>query len=428
MGVQDSQPLTVSFVTGVVVQRDAISNICREQLEAVARLGRLRRQCVRVKLFALHTDVPDSRIVLARDAAALTCDEHFQNSHLIVYHFGIRYPLFDSILLAPRSARVAVTYHGITPPALLPASVQPALYESYRQLVNLHTADVVTTTSRYTAADVLRVGVPASKVVVLPNPVGFDRLPDPDRRRPPGGPDEAIRLVYIGRFVSAKGVLDVLKAARAFLAKGGRPLRIDLIGSRTFSDPVYLEELQRYAAGHGLDEAARFQFDVPESVLKEALAGADALLMPSHHEGFCVPVIEAMASGCFPICSDAGALPETSAGHGLTFAVGDAGALARRLEEFARARVEGGYPTDSGFVPWADWQRRAREYAAGFARAHYHERFWAAVVDGVPLHGEEVHRGLAGERCRLLAELRAADPAPCASPSIPNRIREALAG
>ena len=39
-------------------------------------------------------------------------------SCLVLFHFGIRYPLFDAIHLAPRTARVVACYYGITPPAL----------------------------------------------------------------------------------------------------------------------------------------------------------------------------------------------------------------------------------------------------------------------------------------------------------------------
>ncbi len=419
-----TQPLIVSLVAGVVVQRDAISNVCREQVEALARHARTHRRPLSIKVYALHTDVPDSRIALARDAVAVACDRHFQESHLIVYHYGIRYPLFDSILLAPRAARVAVTYQGVTPPALLPAGIQPALYESYRQAVNLHAADLVITASRYTSGDVLRMGVPPERLLVIPNPVAFEQLPDPAQRRPP---DEELRLIYVGRFVASKGVLDTLRAARAFLDRQPGPLRLDLIGSRTFSDPAYLEEMTRYAAAHGLGEVVRFRFDVSEAELKEALLEADALLMPSHHEGFCVPVVEALACGCFVVHSDAAALPETAGGLGRTFPVGDWSALAARLDELARARSQGGYPADSGFMAWAEWQQRARAYAAGFSRQRFHERFCAAVLQGIPRHGEEVHACLAEERRRLLVALHGAEPAPCEPRSIPARITESLA-
>src|SRR5947209_15910140 len=113
MAGNPSRPLTVSIVTGVVVPRDAISNICREQLEAVARYGRLHRRRVRARVYACYADVPDSRVVTAPDAASVVADEHFLASDLVLYHFGIYYPLFDSIHFAPRGARTVVTYYGI---------------------------------------------------------------------------------------------------------------------------------------------------------------------------------------------------------------------------------------------------------------------------------------------------------------------------
>ena len=70
-------------------------------------------------------------------------------------------------------------------------------------------------------------------------------------------------------------------------------LRLDLIGSRTFSDGAYLDGLRRFVAEHGLADAVRFSFDVPDAALPGHFLRADALVMPSLHEGFCVPVIEA---------------------------------------------------------------------------------------------------------------------------------------
>ena len=88
MAGNPSQPLTVSLVTGVVVPRDAISNICREQLDAFAHYGRLHRRRVDVKVYACHATYPDSRIVTTTDATAVAADDHFLASDLVVYHLG----------------------------------------------------------------------------------------------------------------------------------------------------------------------------------------------------------------------------------------------------------------------------------------------------------------------------------------------------
>jgi alpha-1,3-rhamnosyl/mannosyltransferase len=81
-------------------------------------------------------------------------------------------------------------------------------------------------------------------------------------------------------------------------------------------------------------------------------AGARAFVLPSLHEGFGLPCIEAMASGVPVAASNRGALPEACAGAALHFDPDDPEAT-----EAAVLRVV------------ADDAERARLRAAGFARA-----------------------------------------------------------
>ena len=62
---------------------------------------------------------------------------------------------------------------------------------------------------------------------------------------------------------------------------------------------------------------------------------ADVFLSMSVHEGFCVPLIEALAHGVPVVARDAGAMPETLGGAGLVLDGGDLPLAAEALSELA---------------------------------------------------------------------------------------------
>ncbi len=100
--------------------------------------------------------------------------------------------------------------------------------------------------------------------------------------------------------------------------------------------------VQRTRRGTGLDQLARklgiaqrlrWLPTLSESELVSLLQGARALLQPSLVEGFGIPALEAMASGCPVIASDTPALVEVLGGAGLHAKVGDSAALAAAMSK-----------------------------------------------------------------------------------------------
>ncbi len=78
-----------------------------------------------------------------------------------------------------------------------------------------------------------------------------------------------------------------------------------------------------------LQSNVRLIGSIPTERLNELYNVADALLFPSHHEGFGMPPLEAMAAGCPVLCSNATSLPEV---------VGDAAIMHTPDDEHAFAR------------------------------------------------------------------------------------------
>src|SRR5207237_859153 len=81
----------------------------------------------------------------------------------------------------------------------------------------------------------------------------------------------------------------------------------------------------------GVADRLHFLGQVTGEELAEAYRSADVLVMPSLHEGFCLPVVEAMACGLPVIAARATALPETVGDAGPTFTPDDAADLAGQL-------------------------------------------------------------------------------------------------
>jgi glycosyltransferase involved in cell wall biosynthesis len=90
--------------------------------------------------------------------------------------------------------------------------------------------------------------------------------------------------------------------------------------------PAYTRALERFVDELGLRHAVSFRGQVSDDDLVSAMVAADVLVMPSQHEGFGVPVIEAMAMGLPVVANRAGALPEI---------VGDAGLVVDALNPYA---------------------------------------------------------------------------------------------
>jgi glycosyltransferase involved in cell wall biosynthesis len=78
--------------------------------------------------------------------------------------------------------------------------------------------------------------------------------------------------------------------------------------------PVPLVLLAGEAAGRVFPSPTRILSEVDEAQLPALYGGAEALLLPSRHEGFGLPALEAMASGTPVLAANAGSLPEVTGG------------------------------------------------------------------------------------------------------------------
>ena len=77
------------------------------------------------------------------------------------------------------------------------------------------------------------------------------------------------------------------------------------------------QRLERLAAELGVGDRVRFAGAVPYRRIQDYYARADIFAMATYYEGFCIPVLEAMASGLPAVVCDTNPLPEILGGTGL---------------------------------------------------------------------------------------------------------------
>jgi glycosyltransferase involved in cell wall biosynthesis len=124
-----------------------------------------------------------------------------------------------------------------------------------------------------------------------------------ERHRP--DPGEEPYLLYVGNLLPHKNLLRLLDALA--ILRRRRRARLIIRGD---GQPVYARAVRERVETLGLGRDVSFQGYAAEGRLRDLYAGAVCLVLPSLHEGFGLPVLEAMACGTPVITSSSSSLPE----------------------------------------------------------------------------------------------------------------------
>jgi len=189
----------------------------------------------------------------------------------------------------------AMTVHDATP-WLHPDAPETRWYARPLYPQALSRAAAIFTVSEAAREDLVRsAGAPRERVFVTPN--GVD--PRLFELRPSQGP-RAPYLLAVGTFEPRKNLPSLLEAFR-LLRREGRDLQLVVVGRQAWMQLLPLGDLAPHV---------RLTGAVPDEELHALYAAASCFVMPSLHEGFGLPLAEAMASGVPAVASDIPALRE----------------------------------------------------------------------------------------------------------------------
>jgi glycosyltransferase involved in cell wall biosynthesis len=127
--------------------------------------------------------------------------------------------------------------------------------------------------------------------------------------------DGRANLLFVGRIIPNKRIEDLLRLFAVYQRSIDSSARLLLVGDHWGYEP-YLLRLEELSRALALEDAI-FTGQVEDDELRAHYASAAAYVSMSEHEGFCVPLLEAMAFGVPVMAYDAGAVAETLDGAGL---------------------------------------------------------------------------------------------------------------
>jgi glycosyltransferase involved in cell wall biosynthesis len=202
----------------------------------------------------------------------------------------------------------------------------------YVGLAYEHIYDLILTCSAQMADWFHGMGVPEAKLLHVPNAPSYEmresELRQALKKRASRGTSQRLRVLFIGRLDSQKGIERLYAAAR-LVKRRNLPVDFRLVGSEVLADDARGSWTRQFAdLGITLEPAI-----YANRGLTDAFVQADVLLLTSRWEGAPLTILEAQRVGCVPVVTDVGAVAElvTNGEDGLLLRAADDAAIAQEL-------------------------------------------------------------------------------------------------
>lgn len=286
---------------------DAVGNDVR----AIARALNEAGYATGIFTKAIHPKIKDEGVYLINMLPELN------ENDLIIYHYATADELADIIKEAP--CKVVLRYHNVTPPAFFHGydeGAEKVTREGLDEIADLKDAiDYGIVVSDFNKKDLIDMGYQCP-IAVAPILIPFkDYEQEPDKDVVTRYSDGKTNIVFVGRIVPNKKFEDVIACFAAYKEKYDPTARLFLVGNYQETD-LYYQYLQDAIKKCGVEDVI-FPGHIAFNAILAYYKIADIFLCMSEHEGFCVPLVEAMFFGTPIVAYASTAIPGTLGGSGV---------------------------------------------------------------------------------------------------------------
>lgn len=314
----------VAILTPSLTTADAVSNDVLGERDALKRNGN------EVKVFS---DLAPVRSYLRNPEDVLIYH------HSRGWHPGVQ-------LVCELPCRRVIKYHNVTPAEFFAGfsrTDQDLCERGRRELTDLAAAqcDLYLSDSSFNMQELIAIGADPSKSFVVPPFHHIDRLSTitADRETLKTYSGDTTNILTVGRLVPNKNVHHLIEVFAHYHHDYNNNSRLIIVGKGGEGFSPYSKLLQRIVEQLGLTKAVLFTGGVSDEMLKAYYLVADAFVTVSEHEGFCVPLVEAMSMK-LPITAYAStAIPETVGDAGIVWTERNPLLIAESIDRFVRDKT-----------------------------------------------------------------------------------------
>lgn len=305
----------IALLTPLLTTADAISNDLYGMQAVLEKLGHDAR------LFANESTTTGVDV----SPAGKIKDFLKSRDDLLIYHYSMGWN-FGLKLLQELECRTVVKYHNITPPEFftgISLDYENVCRHGRQQLKDIASAncDLYLADSEYNSEDLVREGVDDSKSFVVAPFHHIDKLDllAPDLQVLDQFVNDTVNILMVGRVAPNKGHASLIEALSVYQREYNPNARLLIVGKEAEQLASYSQWLRQLATGMGLEGSVSFAGCVSDEQLKAYYLAADVFMLTSEHEGFCVPLVEAMAMKVPIIAGASSAIPATVGKAGLVW-------------------------------------------------------------------------------------------------------------
>jgi glycosyltransferase involved in cell wall biosynthesis len=298
--------MKVGIIIPTLVDGDAVGH------DAIGMARHIRARGIPVSFFVTRSASVEETQPMADLAAAFTDPDD-----LLIYHHSIGFePGVQAIERNP-CRRKAVKYHNVTPPQFfkgLNAEVAKACVEGIAQVKRLaDSRATIWADSKYNGEHLQSFHPNRKYAEIAPFHHADELLTlEPDYRAVSGLDDWSTNILLVGRVVPNKNVPLAVAAFAEYRRRFDKRARLIIAGDQPV--PEHAQVVRDAVVEQGQQGHVYITGKVSTAQLKALYLTADVLLVTSLHEGFCVPLIEAMGLRVPVVAVPNAAVPYTASG------------------------------------------------------------------------------------------------------------------